>query len=817
MTLPGMRPRRHLSLRLALVVGSMTSLGAACGDEDGASPDAGTITDAGSARDAEAPAQDGGVDDLGRVDAGQPDAGAQDAAAARFSIAGTVTGLEGQGLVLVLRVDGSEERLEVSSDSFAFPNPLEDGAAYELDVGSQPIAPVQACRVENGSGTIMSADVALEVRCVTPSTRFVVTGNGARFFVNAVDAFGWARAWRRIDLPDAGVQAELVAHPTEPWLYRQANGAIVTWAVASDGRLTVTSTLATPSRRSLALRIAPSGRRAFSLVNEVGTGVVSTLDIGPSGELTRTSTNPASFPGLPLDMVLDPRGRFLWGLGFSPPMSAVHPFSIDASGGLTPLPSTSVPTGFAALAYAPSAEVMVVAGNDGSLYQFRVGTDGLLTPLSPPSLPVGSPGAYDVVVEPSGRFAYVSSRVDERVSAFSIAPEGLTATGTVAAEGQPGRLYADPSGRFVAVVHFGPSADAVARFRIGADGGLTFHDIGPAAETGSLALVRGAPLEVDSERLFIQVRPDGLPLEHRLRRYEIDAQGQLTLAGEVETGTGNLELGVVVDPPGENVYATAFLPNDQERLAHLDARGGGLTPVSPDIEPFDVATPWLAFSPRGNVHLERRALLVAQRDQPRQTIPRTDGYGANTPPVFDPSGRWAWIRDGMRFGPTPAFLDIALGSEVQSPLLSGFIDRLVPSPNGRFGWSARFGFFAVAIDIETGAISEASSPPQPPNASAVAVHPSGRFVFVAGLQEITSFSVASDGALTQVGTAMSPNAEFDRRLAVSPSGRFLYAMAFGAGAQLNQFAIEPDGTLTPLSPFSIPMWTDSVAASATWR
>lgn len=68
-----------------------------------------------------------------------------------------------------------------------------------------------------------------------------------------------------------------------------------------------------------------------------------------------------------------------------------------------------------------------------------------------------------------------------------------------------------------------------------------------------------------------------------------------------------------------------------------------------------------------------------------------------------------------------------------------------------------------------------------------AVHPSGRFVFVAGLQDVWSFA------------------------------RYLYVMAFGVGAQANQFAIEDDGTLTPLTPFQIPMWTDSVAASATWR
>ena len=100
---------------------------------------------------------------------------------------------------------------------------------------------------------------------------------------------------------------------------------------------------------------------------------------------------------------------------------------------------------------------------------------------------------------------------------------------------------------------------------------------------------------------------------------------------------------------------------------------------------------------------------------------------------------------------------------------------------------------------------------------AAAVHPSGRFLFVAGIGEVWSFEIGADGALTSVGTAMSPNAGSFRQLVVSRSGRYLYAMANENNAQTNQFAINSDGTLTPLVPFSIPMWSVDAVASGTWR
>lgn len=83
-----------------------------------------------------------------------------------FTIGGTVTGLEGTGLVL--RLDG-DATLAVSTDgAFEFAMALEDGAAYVVDVATQPSEPPQRCTVVDGEGTVAGADVTdIAVTCVT--------------------------------------------------------------------------------------------------------------------------------------------------------------------------------------------------------------------------------------------------------------------------------------------------------------------------------------------------------------------------------------------------------------------------------------------------------------------------------------------------------------------------------------------------------------------------------------------------------------------------------------------------------------------------
>jgi 6-phosphogluconolactonase (cycloisomerase 2 family) len=115
--------------------------------------------------------------------------------------------------------------------------------------------------------------------------------------------------------------------------------------------------------------------------------------------------------------------------------------------------------------------------------------------------------------------------------------------------------------------------------------------------------------------------------------------------------------------------------------------------------------------------------------------------------------------------------------------------------------------FTFTVDSATGALTlQPGSLTTSGNVSAVAVDPSGRFLYVAGgsssAGHVSAFSINSTtGALTQI-TGSPFTAGTSPRIAMDPSGRFLYTGdSFGVSA----FTIDPaTGALTPVagSPFA---------------
>src|SRR5690606_27918773 len=90
----------------------------------------------------------------------------------RFRIGGTVSGLEGSGLVL--RLDGAND-LPIGTDgTFEFPASVPSGNPYSVTVATNPADPAQSCTVTNGEGMVDDADVT-DV-AVTCSTRTYTVG-----------------------------------------------------------------------------------------------------------------------------------------------------------------------------------------------------------------------------------------------------------------------------------------------------------------------------------------------------------------------------------------------------------------------------------------------------------------------------------------------------------------------------------------------------------------------------------------------------------------------------------------------------------------
>ena len=109
-----------------------------------------------------------------------------------YTVSGTVSGLNGSGLVL--QIDGNpENELSIAQDgTFQFAKPISDGSDYVVTVFLQPTDPDQTCAVTNGTGFIAGADVTnVEVVCVNDGTDFslggTVSGLGAGQFIQLLD------------------------------------------------------------------------------------------------------------------------------------------------------------------------------------------------------------------------------------------------------------------------------------------------------------------------------------------------------------------------------------------------------------------------------------------------------------------------------------------------------------------------------------------------------------------------------------------------------------------------------------------------------
>jgi large repetitive protein len=94
-----------------------------------------------------------------------------------FTIGGTVSGLAGSGLVLLL--NNSNDRPITTDGSFAFANLVPTGTPYVVAVAKDPSSPSQTCSVANAAGVVGTANVTnITVTCVTNVLSVGGTVNG---------------------------------------------------------------------------------------------------------------------------------------------------------------------------------------------------------------------------------------------------------------------------------------------------------------------------------------------------------------------------------------------------------------------------------------------------------------------------------------------------------------------------------------------------------------------------------------------------------------------------------------------------------------
>jgi hypothetical protein len=140
-----------------------------------------------------------------------------------YSVAGTVTGLAGTGLVL----HNGSETIPISADGpFTFPTVVASGGSFNVTVDTQPTNVSQTCAVTGGSGTILNSNTSVDVECTTNSYTVggLVTGlsgGGLVLHNNAGDPLGvsadGAFTFPTAVLSGASFAVTVAADPTNPW------------------------------------------------------------------------------------------------------------------------------------------------------------------------------------------------------------------------------------------------------------------------------------------------------------------------------------------------------------------------------------------------------------------------------------------------------------------------------------------------------------------------------------------------------------------------------------------------------------------------
>ena len=367
------------------------------------------------------------------------------------------------------------------------------------------------------------------------------------------------------------------------------------------------------------------------------------------------------------------------------------------------------------------------------------------------------------------------------VTVFNPAPGGGTSnslTFTIAIGGvHPQSVVVDPSGKFAYVANFG-CFDFV--------GNVSMYTIN--STTGALTSI-GPPVAADFRAKSVTVDPsgkfayvanegDGDTSLGSVSMYTINAaSGALTSMGKIEAVCGDPSFPFLCDGPD----SVAVHPSG--KFAYVSNEGGFSDPTPPGgaCPPPSPGTP-------GCVSM----FTIEATTGALTSIGATAAGGRPVSVTVDPSGKFAYVADGSTNsgGPGVNVSMYSINTNTGALTSVGTIAAgLSPSsiaidPSGKFAYVANSGSNNVSmytINTTTGALTSIGLIPAGTGPVSVAVDPTSKFAYVtnSGSNDVSIYSIdATTGALTSIGTiaaGLSPSS-----IAIHPSGNFAYVANAGS-------------------------------------
>jgi 6-phosphogluconolactonase (cycloisomerase 2 family) len=210
-------------------------------------------------------------------------------------------------------------------------------------------------------------------------------------------------------------------------------GNVTAFAANSFGLLPIsgaTQSLSAGASNPEDLTISPNGSEV--VVTEKVSNTIDTFAVGAGGSLAPVVTSASDSP-LAFASVFSPTGELLVADDGAAGTSALSPYSISASGTVTPTESavTDGQTAACWVAIGRHGDVFVDNAGSGTISSYRVLANGKVAFFGNTSAGAGAK-PLDVTVSPDGRNVYIEDGINNVVSAFAVGTDGqLTPIGQV--------------------------------------------------------------------------------------------------------------------------------------------------------------------------------------------------------------------------------------------------------------------------------------------------------------------------------------------------------------------------------------------------
>ncbi len=256
-----------------------------------------------------------------------------------------------------------------------------------------------------------------------------------------------------------------------------------------------------------------------------------------------------------------------------------------------------------AIAAPANAAQFAYVTNDGSgdVFQYKIGSSGLLAPLSPPTV-VAADSPQGLAVSPDGRSVYVTATNFAANFAGELFQYDVGGAGALTPK-SPARVNTGDNPRGVAV---SPDGENVYVANVGSPSTgdtISQYDVGPG---GMLAPKSPATVAAGDQPSDVAVSPDGRSVyvansfDHTVSQYDVGAGGALTPKDPPTVDAGGTPFGVAVSPDGQNVYLANLFILRSGNVAQFDVGPGGvLSPKSPTTLDTAAAASDVVVSPDG--------------------------------------------------------------------------------------------------------------------------------------------------------------------------------------------------------------------------